>query len=295
MNAARVIVTGPTSGIGKEIASQLARRGAEVILACRDPERGEETVEAIREHATAAQPVVMRVDTSSQDSISDFAGEYRQRYDRLDVLVNNAGTLCPERKTNGAGLELTFATNVVGYYLMTNELLDILRASAPARVVNVASTFAGDLDLDDLQFADRPYDGMRAYAQSKACDRMLTWAFARRLAGTGVTANAIAPGLVTDTNLYRDLPAETRNQLEQQPSRSVAEGADTAVWLAAASEIGGVNGKFFEQRAEQPCQFRNVAAEEKLWALCQAIANIHAGADRLSWRAADVVHRRAFA
>lgn len=294
MNAARVIVTGPTSGIGKEIASQLALRGAEVILACRDPQRGEETAEAIREHATAAQPVVMPVDTSSQASISDFARKYRQRYDRLNVLVNNAGTLCPQRNTNGAGLELTFSTNVIGYYLMTHELLDILCTSAPARVVNVASTFAGDLDLHDLQFEDRPYDGMRAYARSKACDRMLTWAFARRLAGTGVTVNAMAPGLVTDTNLYRDLPADIHRQLEQQPSRSLAEGADTAVWLAA-SEIGGVNGKFYEQRAEQPCQFRDVAAEETLWALCQAIAKTHAGADRLSGREADVVHRRAFA
>jgi NAD(P)-dependent dehydrogenase (short-subunit alcohol dehydrogenase family) len=295
MNAARVIVTGPTSGIGKEIASRLAFRGAEVILACRDPERGQETAEEIREHATAARPVVMPVDTSSQASIRDFARDYRHRYERLDVLVNNAGTLCPQRDTNGAGLELTFATNVIGYYLMTRELLDILCSSAPARVVNVASTFAGDLDLDDLQFEHRPYDGMRAYAQSKACDRMLTWAFARRLAGTGVTANAIAPGLVTDTNLYRDLPADIRHQLEQQPSRSIADGADTAVWLAAAHEGGVVNGNFYEQRAEQPCQFRNVAAEEKLWALCQAIANTHAEADRLRGREADVVHRRAFA
>ena len=147
----------------------------------------------------------------------------------------------------------------------------MLRRSAPARVVNVASTFASDLDLDDLQFERRPYDGMRAYAQSKACDRMLTWAFARRLAETGVTVNAMAPGLVTETDLYDDLPADVRLQLQQQPSRSVAEGADTAVWLAAATDLEGVSGKFYEQRAEQPCQFRDPEAEEKLWASCQAI------------------------
>jgi NAD(P)-dependent dehydrogenase (short-subunit alcohol dehydrogenase family) len=195
----------------------------------------------------------------------------RQRYDRLDVLVNNAGVLCPQPSTSVDGLELTFATNVIGYYLMTSELLDLLRCGAPARVVNVASTFAGDLDLDDLQFARRPYDGMRAYAQSKACDRMLTWAFARRLAETGITINAMAPGLVTDTELYDDLPADVRLQLQQQPSRSVAEGADTVVWLAAATDLQGVSGRFYEQRAEQPCQFRELEAEEKLWALCQAI------------------------
>lgn len=273
MDGARIIVTGPTSGIGKEIASQLASRGAEVVLACRDVERGKQTAEEIREHATAAPPTVIPVDTSIRTSIREFAREYEQRHARLDVLVNNAGVLCPQRNTSVDGVELTFATNVIGYYLITRELLDMLRGSAPARVVNVASTYASDLDLDDLQFERRPYDGMRAYAQSKACDRMLTWAFARRLAETGVTVNAIAPGLVTETNLYHDLPADIRHQLQQQPSRSVVEGADTAVWLAGATEVEGVSGKFYEQRAEQPCQFRDLEAEEKLWALCQAISD----------------------
>lgn len=273
MDGARIIVTGPTSGIGKEIASQLASRGAEVVLACRDVERGKQTAEEIREHATAAPPTVIPVDTSIRTSIREFAREYEQRHARLDVLVNNAGVLCPQRNTSVDGVELTFATNVIGYYLMTRELLDMLRGSAPARVVNVASTYASDLDLGDLQFERRPYDGMRAYAQSKACDRMLTWAFARRLAETGVTVNAIAPGLVTETNLYHDLPADIRHQLQQQPSRSVVEGADTAVWLAGATEVEGVSGKFYEQRAEQPCQFRDLEAEEKLWALCQAISD----------------------
>lgn len=272
VNGARVIVTGPTSGIGKEIASQLASRGAEVTLACRDAERGQQAAEEIRERANVTQPVVIPVDMSSQASIREFALEYRHRYDRLEVLVNNAGTLRPQRETSVDGLELTFATNVVGYYLMTLELIDVLRTSAPARVVNVASTFASELDLDDLQFERRPYDGMRAYAQSKACDRILTWAFARRLAGTGVTANAMAPGLVTETELYRDLPADIRHQLEQQPSRSVAEAADTALWLAAANEVDGLSGKFYEQRAEQRCQFRDPEAEEKLWAVCRAIS-----------------------
>jgi NAD(P)-dependent dehydrogenase (short-subunit alcohol dehydrogenase family) len=267
MKGKRIIVTGPTSGIGKEIARRLAADGADLILACRDMERGAQTAEAI----AAQSATVLTVDTSSPASIREFARELERRYDRLDVLVNNAGVLSPQRQTNAEGVELTFATNVIGYYLITQELLDLLRASASARVVNVASTFAGNLDLDDLQFERRNYDGMQAYAQSKACDRMLTWAFARRLTDSAVTVNAAAPGLVPQTSLYRHLPSEIRRQLEQQPTRSIAQGADTAIWLATAPELEGASGRFYEQRAEQPCQFRDLDSEERLWELCHAI------------------------
>ena len=273
MDAPRIIVTGATSGVGKEIASRLAASGAKVILGCRDLERGQRTAEEIREQLKGTEPSVIQLDTSSWASIGTFAREYERRYDRLDVLVNNAGTLRPQRELSSDGVELTFATNVVGYYLMTQQLLEILRASTPARVVNVASSYASDLDLDDLQFERRPYDGLTAYAQSKACDRMLTWAFARRLAGSGVTVNAMAPGLMTDTHLYRDLSADIRHQLEQQPGRSIAEGADTAVWLASASKLEGVTGRFYELRSEQPCEFRDLRAEARLWAVCEGVTD----------------------
>jgi NAD(P)-dependent dehydrogenase (short-subunit alcohol dehydrogenase family) len=269
----RAVVTGPTSGIGKEVARQLAVAGAEVVLACRDAERGRRTARELSASTGATQPPVMVVDTSSQASIRQFAHEYRQRYGSLDVLVNNAGVLRPEREVGVDGHETTFATNVLGYHLLTCELVEALRAGTSARVVNVASTYADDVDLDDLQFERRPYDGMRAYAQSKACDRMLTWAFARRLAQDRVDVNAVAPGLVLDTALYRDLPPEIMRYLEQQPSRTLAEGADSAVWLATSPEVAGVTGRFFEQRTEVECQFRDVDAEETLWALCQAMVD----------------------
>jgi NAD(P)-dependent dehydrogenase (short-subunit alcohol dehydrogenase family) len=274
MDATRIIITGPTSGIGKEIAIQLGSRGAQVILACRDVKRGEEVAEQIRQCAAAAEPAVIAVDTSSQASIRAFAREFKRRYDRLDVLVNNAGTLRQRRQSSVDGIELTFATNVIGYYLMTSELLDMLQARSPSRVVNVASTFASDLELDDLQFERRPYDGMKAYAQSKACDRMLTWALARRLAGTGVSVNAVAPGLVTETHLYRDLPADIRRQLQQQPSRTIADGADTAIWLAGRSDVDGASGSFYELRTEQPCQFRDSGAEDRLLKICEAMVSM---------------------
>ena len=269
----RAIVTGPTSGIGKEIARQFSTSGADVVLACRDVERGQQTAQEICATTGATEPSVMVIDTSSPTSIRQFAHEYRQRYGTVDVLVNNAGVLRPEREVTVDGYELTFATNVLGYHLLTHELEEALRANTSARVINVASTYASVVDLDDLQCERRPYDGMRAYAQSKACDRMLTWAFARRLQPDGVTVNAVAPGLVLETALYRDLPAEIRHYLERQPSRTIAEGADSAVWLATSPEVASVTGRFYDQRTEVDCQFRDVDAEEKLWALCQAMVD----------------------
>ncbi len=171
----RVIVTGPTSGVGKEIAIQLAAFGAELILACRDLQKGNQTAAEIMQRTGSSKPAVMNMDASSQKSIREFAKEIQQKYPRLDVLVNNAagnrGTL---PKTNSAdGIETTFATNVLGYFLLTRELLDLLKKSAPARIVNVASTYASDLDLDDLQFERRPFESFKAYAQSKVCNRLL--------------------------------------------------------------------------------------------------------------------------
>jgi len=267
MAGKRVIVTGPTSGFGKEIALQLARLGAEVVLACRNVKLGEEIAEEIAHRTASKNCVVMHIDTSDQKSIREFARQYRKNYSRLDVLINNAGLNRTQRHMSVDGVELTFATNVLGYFLLTRDLLDVLRASAPARIVNVASSYASDLDLTDLQFVHRVYEGRKAYAQSKACDRMLTWAFARRLEGSGVTANAMAPGLVVKTGLYRDTAPRIRLILRFVSllfGRSVAQGADTAIWLASSPDVNGVNSKFFDQRKEVSCQFRNVEAEEKL-------------------------------
>jgi NAD(P)-dependent dehydrogenase (short-subunit alcohol dehydrogenase family) len=244
-----------------------------VVLACRDRPRGEHVAADINAKAAEERAAVMTVDTSDQSSIRAFADDYCDTYGSLDVLVNNAGVLLPARKTSVDGIELTFATNVLGYYLVTTELLDALKAAAPSRVVNVASTFAFDVDLDDLQFERRPYDGMTAYAQSKACDRMLTWALARRLPAESVTVNAMAPGLVLDTDLYRRLPPEAKRNLEQYGSRSVSEGADTAVWVASNPEFDGVTGTFLERRTEIPCQFRDEDAVERLWQTCEQLAS----------------------
>jgi NAD(P)-dependent dehydrogenase (short-subunit alcohol dehydrogenase family) len=269
-----VIVTGPTSGFGKEIAVQLAALGAEIVLACRDLGRGEQTAAEIAERTGAKNCAVMHLDASDQRSLREFARQCRDRFPRLDVLVNNAGINRSVRQTSVDGIELTFATNVLAYFLLTRELLGLLRASAPARIVNVASTYAMDLDLDDLQFERRAYEGRKAYAQSKACDRLLTWAMARRLQG-GVTANAMAPGLVVRTGLYRDTPPAAMvfmRLLGLFIGRSVAQGADTAIWLASSPDVEGVSGRFFELRKEVPCKFRNTEDEEKLWRICERLS-----------------------
>jgi NAD(P)-dependent dehydrogenase (short-subunit alcohol dehydrogenase family) len=272
----RVVITGATSGIGQEVAKRLALLGAHVVLACRDRVRGEQVAADITSGSGATAATAMTVDASDPGSIRAFVSAYRETYGSLDVLVNNAGVLLPARATNVDGIELTFATNVLGYYLVTAGLLDALRAGTASRVVNVASTFASDVDLDDLQFERRPYDGMAAYAQSKACDRMLTWAFARRLEGEPITVNAMAPGLVLGTALYRDLPPDALRHLEQLGGRSVAEGAETAVWLASSPELEGVTGEFFEQGIEIPCRFRDAEAEEHLWTTCaELVARDH--------------------
>ncbi len=274
MQGKRVIITGPTSGVGKEIAIQLAELGAEVILACRDVQRGNQVAKEIANQKGSKNALVMEVDTSSQESIRKFAREFRDQYDRLDVLINNAsgnrGTLPKVNRVDG--IELTFATNVLGYFLLAQELLDLLKKSAPSRIINVASQYASDLDLDDLQFERRKFESFRAYAQSKACDRLLTWAFARRLEGTGVTVHAMTPGLITETELYRNSAPELIQRLTQYSGgRTSAQGADTAVWLASDPQFENVSSKFYEDRQEVECEFRNEKNEEKLWKTCEEL------------------------
>jgi NAD(P)-dependent dehydrogenase (short-subunit alcohol dehydrogenase family) len=262
------VVTGPTSGIGTVIARNLAGHGMHVVLAARDADK-----------ARALQPdiggttTVLVLDTSSQQSIRDFVASFKARFDRLDVLVNNAGIQQASRRVSVDGIELVFATNVLGYHQLTHELRAILVASAPARVVNVASTYAGGLDPTDLQFEHRAFDNIASYKQSKQANRMLSWAWARRFAGTGVTVNACSPGLV-DTGLYREMQGAGRlfmRALSFFIGVSAERGADTPTWLASDDAIQGVTGKFFEKRKQRPCTFADEVAEEALFARCDAL------------------------
>ncbi|HET8645155.1 MAG TPA: SDR family NAD(P)-dependent oxidoreductase, partial [Vicinamibacteria bacterium] len=182
------LVTGANSGIGLETARALARQGARVVMGCRDAARGEAARLEVAESAVA--PVELAVfDQSSPGQVRAFAESFVRGVGRLDVLVNNAGTWLARREETPEGRERTWATNMLGYFVLTEALRPLLVRSAPARIVNVASDLARDLDLTDVEFRRRPYDGVTAYAQSKQANRMWTWALARRLEGTGVTAN----------------------------------------------------------------------------------------------------------
>ncbi len=274
MQGKRIVITGPTSGVGKEAATQLAELGAEVILACRDLWKGNQVASEITRKAASAKITVIHVDMASQASIRAFVREFRRHYRRLDVLINNAaisrGALSKEKTVDG--IESTFATNVLGYFLLTQELLEVLKRSAPARIINVASEYASDLDLDDLQFERRKFESSKAYAQSKACDRLLTWAFARRLKGTEVTINAMTPGLITETKLDRHAEPELVQRLTQYSGgRTSVEGADTITWLASDPKLAKVTNKFFADREEVECKFRNKQDEEKLWKICEQL------------------------
>jgi len=267
------LVTGANSGIGKETARGLARLGYRVVLACRDPAKGEAARRDIAD--TTGNPAVelMIVDLARQGSIRDFARAFLDSHPELHVLVNNAGIWATRRRETPDGIEQTWATNVLGYFLLTELLLDRLRESAPARIVNVASRLARDLDLEDVEFRRRSYSGVRAYAQSKQADRMLTWALARRLEGTAVTANAMHPGGV-DTPLFAKgggLLARAASAFSKVTGKTPEEGADTVVWLAGSPEVEGKSGGYWIDRRPAPCRFRDPAAEERLWALCASM------------------------
>jgi NAD(P)-dependent dehydrogenase (short-subunit alcohol dehydrogenase family) len=259
------LVTGANTGIGLEIARGLVRAGAHVILACRDQSRGEAARADLQRTTPAASTELLLVDLASQGSIRAAADALRRGHASLDVLVNNAAVVSEARQLSADGIELTFATNVLGYHLLTELLLPLLRRASRARIVNVASMMAYGLDLDDVEFKRRPYDASAAYAQSKQANRMLTWALARRLSEehSPITANAMHPGAVDTPLLHALIPG--------MAGRSTPKGAETGVWLATSREVEGVTGRFWSDRRELPCKFHDPVQEEALWKLAEGM------------------------
>ena len=238
------LVTGATGAIGKAIALEIAQQpGYQVVLLCRDPHKADKAVSEIIERSSNQRVSFEIVDVSSKESINAVAQRLQSP---VHVLVNNAAITPRHRQETPEGIELQFATNVLGYFWLTRALTEQLRAGSPARVVNVASYWAGDLDLDDLEFRSRPYNNNTAYRQSKQADRMLTVAFAQRLREFGVTVNACHPG---------DVSSSLSNNLGFGGHESPHEGARTPAWLAIDA-IGQLEtGKYFEHMQMRRCQF----------------------------------------
>ena len=275
------LVTGATSGIGEETALGLARLGATVVVAGRSAARCAATVDRIgRQTGSFPGRTVefLLADLSSQKEVHNLAAEFKSRHDRLDVLVNNAGAIVLSRRKSVDGLELTFALNHLSYFVLTDLLLDVLVSSAPARIVNVSSSShrRTQINFDDLQKQLR-YTGFRAYAQSKLANVLFTYELARRLEGTGVTANALHPGLVATNFLTNNgRLGHFLAFFMRIRGMSSAKGARTSIYLASSDEVEGVSGLYFEkEKAVQsaPASYDQSAAA-RLWKISAELTGV---------------------
>ena len=244
------LVTGATDGIGRVTALELAHMGADVVIVGRNQAKCAATAIDMREESGNASVEYLVADLSSQEEVCRLADEFKQRHQRLDVLVNNAGAIHLSRKNSADGIEMTFALNHLSYFLLTNLLLNVLSASAPARVVNVASSvhMKAKLDLFDV-YAPRRYAGLRAYSRSKLCNVLFTYELARRLDGTGITANALHPGLVASNILMNNgILGRFLNMILGVKGISAEAGALTSVYAASSPEMEGVSGKYLDKK-----------------------------------------------
>lgn len=243
------LVTGGTSGIGKATATALSAMGADVVVVGRDPERGEKAVAEIRAQ-TGGRVDLALADLSSQAEVRSLAGEFRRRYDRLDVLVNNAGLVQSKRTETPDGLETTFAINHLAPFLLTNLLQDLLEKSAPSRIVTVSSEAErwGNIDFEDLQ-SKKKYRGFPVYGMTKLANIMFTYELAQRLKGTGVTATCMHPGAVnTRFGTNNSGPMTVLFRLFKPFMRTPEQGADTVIWLASSPEVEGASGRYYSDR-----------------------------------------------
>jgi retinol dehydrogenase-14 len=264
-----IVVTGATSGIGLEAAVALARPGTRLILVGRDPGKTAAALAEVRQRSGSSAVESLLCDFSSQASVRKLAADLRSRCERIDVLINNAGGVHRRRTLTGDGIETTFAVNHLGYFLLTNLLLDLIVKSAPARVVNVASVahYRGTLDFDDLGF-EHGYQIMRAYSRSKLANVLFTRELARRLSGTGVTVNALHPGAVA-TNIWNAAPRWIRPilALTKLFMLSPRQGAQRIVHLASSPQLQTTSGAYFEnERPKEPSRLaQDDALAARLW------------------------------
>jgi NAD(P)-dependent dehydrogenase (short-subunit alcohol dehydrogenase family) len=273
------LITGATSGIGKATAMGLANMGASVVMVGRDRGRGEAALADIKEGSANASVDLMLADLSSQEDIRRLADEFKEAYPRLDVLINNAGVIRSKRVTTSDGIEMTFAVNHLAHFLLTNLLIELLKASTPSRIVNVSSgeQRSGTIDFDDLQ-GEKEYKTAKAYSQSKLANVLFTYELARRLEGTGVSANCLHPGGGVRTNLGSGVSGvfgftvRALTPLMKSPEK----GAETSIYLASSPEVKGLSGGYFVKKAE--ARSSDVSHDERLarrlWEVSAELTNL---------------------
>jgi NAD(P)-dependent dehydrogenase (short-subunit alcohol dehydrogenase family) len=277
------LITGATNGIGKSTAMGLARMGGTVVIVGRNAGKTARTVDEIRPVAqeNGGRVDSLLADLSSLRQIRDLAEEFKRRYSRLHVLINNAGGWFQRREVTVDGLEMNFAYNHLAYFLLTNLLLDTLIASAPARIINVTSQMykGGKLDFSDLQ-SERSYSRARSYSNSKLANVLFTVELARRLEGTGVTANTVHPGMISsgfyDNEHNRDLASKVMGALMPLMMPDSEKGAETSIYLASSPAVEGVTGKYFVASKSAPLSAAAADPESarKLWVVSTTLANM---------------------
>ena len=279
MQGKTCMVTGATSGIGLVTAKALAEKGATLVVVGRDPDRTQATVTQIQSDTGNQAVTGLSADLSSRERVARLASEFRDQSARLDVLVNNAGAIFKKRALSVDGTEMTFGLNHLGYFLLTHRLEDLLKASAPSRVVNVASDAhrSGRIDFDDLQ-GERRYSGWRAYCQSKLANVLFTYQLADRLTDAGVTVNTLHPGFVA-TNFGRNNRGMFGLKIRLSMrigAVSPTEGAETVIYLASSSDVDGVTGKYFYNKRvvqSSPSSYDTQLAQ-RLWQTSLALTGL---------------------
>ncbi len=272
MKSKTCMITGANSGIGYIMALELAGMSAHIVMVCRSKERGEASRKQITNQTKNQSVDLLIADLSSMKHVRDLTEEFMNRYDRLHVLINNAVIWPKKRMTAEDGLELQFAVNHLSHFLLTNLLLDMIKASAPARVVNVSSGIHKrvKLDFDDLQ-SEKKYKNMRVYGRTKLMNVYFTHELARRLEGTGVTVNSFTPGM-TATNLGRYM-SPAAQWFFRVFGRSPEKGARTGVYLASSPEVEEVTGKYFadcRERESSKVSYDDVIAR-RLWKVSETL------------------------
>jgi retinol dehydrogenase 12 len=271
------LITGGTSGIGKAASAALAYRGAEVVVAGRNKERAEAAVGEIQRGSGSQRVSLMLADLAVQAEVRGLAQAFKERHDRLDVLVNNAGLILSKHTQTPDGIETTLAVNHLAPFLLTNLLLDVLKKSAPSRVITVSSEARrrAEIDFDDLQ-SERHYRAFQVYGMTKLANILFTYELAERLRGTGVVVNCVHPGGV-NTNFGKN----NRNlgtllfRAFKPFMRTPEQGADTIVYLASSPEAEEMSGRYLADREEvSPAQPRDEAMQRRLWEVSEELTNL---------------------